>query len=266
MTVKTINGKAIARVAAVVGKAIARVKTWLGIAVDNGYATGAVAFDGAADYGTRGSDLAGNADTKLGIVSLWFNVQGGSGDRRIYHANNGFFRILLTGGKIQIGGANGGTPVLQVDSGTSFAASGWHHLLAWWDLTDSGKRGLYIDGVDDSPTWTTYSNTAIDYTRADHSIGGIGADYWNGYLADFYINTAEWLDLSVEANREKFILGGKPVDLGADGATPTGTAPIVYLHVDPAASAPTFLTDNKGSGGDFTDVAVITAAPSSPSD
>lgn len=236
--------------------------------ISAGYVTGAVAFDGAADYGTKAADLDGNADGKVGIVSLWFNVQGGSGDRRIYHANNGFFRIFLTGGKIEITGTNSaGIAQLTVTTGSSFASTGWHHLLAWWDLTDSGKRGLYIDGANDSPTWTNYSNDAIDYTRTSHDVGSAaGADFWNGYLADMYMNFAEWLDLSVQATREKFILGGKPVDLGVDGSTPTGTAPIIYLHIDSGASAPTFLTDNKGTGGNFTDVAVITTAGSSPSD
>lgn len=233
-----------------------------------GYVTGAVAFDGAADYGTKATDLTGNADSKFGIVSLWFNVQGGAGTtRRIYHANNGFFRILLnTSNIIEIAGVNG-TTQLEVTSGSSFASAGWHHLLAWWDMADTGKRGLYIDGADDSPTWTNYSNSTIDYTRTDHAVGAAGgADFWNGYLSDMYLNFAEWVDLSVQANREKFILGGKPVNLGTDGSTPTGTAPIIYFHIDSGASAPTFLTDNKGTGGDFTDVAVITTAPSSPSD
>lgn len=54
---------------------------------------------------------------------------------------------------------------------------------------------------------------------------------------------------------------GKPVDLGADGSTPTGTAPGVYL----TGGAATFAT-NLGTAGSFAVTGTLTNAASSPSD
>lgn len=75
MTVKTINGKTIARVAAVVGKAIARVKTWLGVAVSAGgdtYFANVVAllhFDGS-DASTTFTDVTGRSWAANGNVQI----------------------------------------------------------------------------------------------------------------------------------------------------------------------------------------------------
>jgi len=46
---------------------------------------------------------------------------------------------------------------------------------------------------------------------------------------------SQWLDLSVQANREKFALAGAPVDLGGSGELPTGLPPEWYY--DGAAPA-----------------------------
>jgi hypothetical protein len=55
-------------------------------------------------------------------------------------------------------------------------------------------------------------------------------------LADLYVNTADTIveaDLTISpANLAKFRSGGKPVDLGANGSTPTGSAPLIFLSGD----------------------------------
>jgi len=74
--------------------------------------------------------------------------------------------------------------------------------------------------------------------------------------------TNEFVDLSIEANRRKFIDAiGKPVDLGVDGSTPTGTAPLIFL-----SGTTIDWHTNKGSGGGFTEVGALTTATTSPSD
>eukprot|EP00951_Prasinocladus_malaysianus_P002741 scaffold19422_cov43-Prasinocladus_malaysianus.AAC.1 len=51
-------------------------------------------------------------------------------------------------------------------------------------------------------------------------------------MAEFYA-TREFLDMSVEANRRKFVsASGAPVLLGVDGSLPTGNAPDIYLSGD----------------------------------
>jgi hypothetical protein len=77
-----------------------------------------------------------------------------------------------------------------------------------------------------------------------------------------YVNYATHLDLSVEANRRKFIsAAGKPVSLGANGSTPTGSQPIIYL-ANPTAT----WQDNLGAGGNFTENGALADAATNPSD
>jgi hypothetical protein len=84
----------------------------------------------------------------------------------------------------------------------------------------------------------------------------------NACLAEVYINLAEYVDLSVEANRRKFISSaGKPVNLGASGSVPTGTAPIMYFK-GPASAFPT----NLGTGGNFTVTGTLTDGSTNPTD
>jgi len=84
----------------------------------------------------------------------------------------------------------------------------------------------------------------------------------NCEIADLYLNTATSLDLSSTANRRKFISAeDKPVDLGSDGSTPTGTAPLIFLS-NPTAT----WQNNLGSGGNFNENGALTDAGDSPSD
>lgn len=91
-------------------------------------------------------------------------------------------------------------------------------------------------------------------------------DEFNGAMADLWIAPNTFIDFSVTGNRRKFIsAAGKPVNLGADGSIPTGTAPAIFQRRAPADAAATF-ADNLGTGGDFTITGTLTNAPSSPSD
>ena len=73
---------------------------------------------------------------------------------------------------------------------------------------------------------------------------------------------AEYLDISVENNRRKFIdADGFPVDLGSDGSTPTGIAAIMFF-----SGATVSWHTNDGSGGGFTENGALTDAATSPSD
>lgn len=87
------------------------------------------------------------------------------------------------------------------------------------------------------------------------------------YLAESYCAAGQILDLSVTANRRKFISAtGKPVDLGADGSTPTGVKPTYFLHQPHGDSDPaTFLLNAAGTGAFTNNGDPLTIAPSSPS-
>ena len=86
-----------------------------------------------------------------------------------------------------------------------------------------------------------------------------------GDMAEVWFDDS-YIDFSTEANRRKFATaGGKPVDVGTDGSTPTGGQPIIYLSVRPGDAAADFVT-NRGTGGNFTQNGTLSLAGTSPSD
>lgn len=214
----------------------------------------AVDFDGSNDYISRGADLTGNADGKVGLLSAWFRLDGGDGAQIIAFRNaDGFLQMDRTSANLlRITGSNAAAAniLTMISTGTYTAGATWHHVLASWDLANTTGH-LWIDGANAIDTATdVFTNDTIDYTRSDFFIGASSVPdrYFNGCFADFYLNLAQYLDISVEANRSRFRTpGGKPVNLGPTGAQGTGTRPIIYLR-GPAASFNT----NLGTGGNFT--------------
>jgi hypothetical protein len=230
------------------------------------YASDAVLFDGTNDYLSRGADLTGMANGKLGTLSVWLDFAGGDGvEIRFLNSNTDFNCWKLTTNKLQIVGQDA-SGYVDFRSTTSFvAASGWQHLLTSWDVGNSAGH-LYLNGVDDLNQVTNADGT-IDYTGTDWTIGSGpgGAGKANVNMADMCFDPT-YIDLSVAGNRAKFIDGSsKPVDLGADGSTPTGSQPILFHHIDVDAAASTFAT-NLGTGGGFTENGSLTVSSTSPTD
>lgn len=239
-----------------------------GFGAGGGYRAEAVTFDGSNDYLELGSDYAGNADGKVGTISVWYKANGGDGNVRqvvdlgglgglqhhIAGSTNALIIDLYTSGVVNI---------LRMASSAVAAGSGWKHFLASWDLA-AGATHLYLNDVSDKTLLTGPTNQTIDYTRTQHRVGARagGNNKIHADLADLWFSPSTYIDLSVEANRRKFIsAAGKPVDLGPTGALPTGTAPIIFLS-GPASAWHT----NKGTGGGFTLNGALAAAGSSPSD
>lgn len=229
-----------------------------------GYTAVAADFDGTNDYARRGGDLTGNADSKVGLVSLWFNAEGGDGTYRgILASYDTYFAVFLDNSNyLRVTARNSsGTQILYMQSTVTYSAGGgWHHLLAAWDLA-TGVGQLYSDGVDRLAGSPTLTNNTIDYTRIEWHLGeGSYERLWNGCLSEVYFNNAATLDISNSTNREKFrSAGGLPVDLGSTGATPTGAQPIMYFK-NAAASFGT----NSGSGGNFTVTGTLDTCGSAP--
>lgn len=147
-------------------------------------------------------------------------------------------------------------------------SDGWTHLLVSVDLA-AGSGHLYVNGVDDEDTGvTSLTNANIYFTGA--STWYVGRLYSNaaslpceGDMAELWF-TNEYVDLSVQSNREKFVSGtgasAVPVDLGSDGSTPTGTQPKVYFK---GAASVWNAGTNAGSGGNFGMTGSVTDANSS---
>lgn len=232
------------------------------------------AFDGTNDFMTRGG-LVGAADSKKGILSCWLRLDGGDGTDMalvngqesgaeyfiLQRTSGNAFRFLV-GGSSQVAWEGGAT-------GTYTASATWLHLLVSWDVAVAGARHFYVNDIDKTFEGAFVDRT-IDYTLTDWSIGALANSpnvfRLNGCLAEVYIAPGQYLDFSLVANRRKFIsASGKPMHLGTTGSLPTGTAPLVYLHLDDGEAAANFAT-NRGTGGDFTITGALATGSSSPSD
>jgi hypothetical protein len=216
----------------------------------------AIDFDGTNDYLSRASDLTGNADGKTFTFSAW--IYETSGNSKIYHIDNGSgstrFQIAFDGtgasSKLEITGTNAsGTTVLNINSlDGNLALNTWQHILVSIDLTNSSNRRIYINDVNQSVTWNTYSNDNIDFTSASYLCVGAalysGGSYSavTGRLSNVFLDYT-YRNLEIEANRRLFITEDlKPADGQAD------LNPILYLPLDD----PEDIGYNAGTGGNFT--------------
>ena len=236
---------------------------------EEGYTTDAVNFDGTNDALSIAGEPTGMSDGKDVLFSCW-----------VKKAADGSFQILFNfGGSVQqvtyftsgnklvtqwrgVGG--GGILGTWTSNTTINVASGWTHILYAIDAANTTFQ-CYFDDVADSASYSV-TNNVIDWTLTNYRIGNYynGSLKLNGDLADFYV-TNEYLDLSVESNRRKFIdASGKPVDLGSDGSTPTGTAALFFHKAD--AVTPDNIRLNVGSSDDYVVTGAFTNASSSPSD
>lgn len=83
------------------------------------------------------------------------------------------------------------------------------------------------------------------------------------FISDDGPYLSDTLDMSVTSNRRRFIdASGKPVDLGSDGFTWTGSTPFA-IYRKPYTS---FEQDEFGNSNDLTVTGMLTAATTSPSD
>lgn len=228
------------------------------------YAANGVNFDGTNDYLERGADLTGNADSKLYSGSLWFK-RGNTGlNSQVLAGNSRRHEIFFHSGntfRVAVKQPGSGT-TFEVRSATTFTSTAvWYHVMWSIDLTDSGKRHFYVDGVDDSPSWNTYDNNLMEFTEPDHAFGARvgGSTKINACFADPWFAFGQYIDLSVAANRLKFYNAGSPVDLGSDGSTPTGTAAIIFFSGVTAG-----WETNDGSGGGFTENGALTDCGTDP--
>lgn len=232
------------------------------------FSVDAADFDGTNDYQRRASTMTGATDSKTAIFSAWVY-----GDTDIAA---GFGRILYCTGPsdtlvFHITSSEGiaafcSNEISLSSNNSVFTYNAWHHILMSWDVATSTTH-LYMDGADVKSLGST-NNANIVYSTMDSWT--VGADNgttgkWNGGIAEVYFAPNQYLDFSVQANREKFILAGKPVDLGDDGSTPTGVAPLIYCHLDNGESAANFAT-NRAGAGDFTVTGALTTYASSPAD
>jgi len=160
---------------------------------------------------------------------------------------------------------------LDARSTSDPAVGSWVPIFVSSDTTGASNPKPCQIFIGDTDVTNVTSSTGGAFSTAfnglDFVIGGdTFGDNLIGYLADTWIGVGQYLDWSVVGNRRKFMdAGGKPVDLGSDGSSPTGTAPAIFLSI-PHGGTPANFATNLGTGGNFSVTGALTLAPSSPSD
>ena len=206
----------------------------------------------------RGADLTGNANGKTGTISMWWDFTGASSGFQVLWSsrhNTTIGTSLNTyrdaNGKIGISALNSaGTTILSAVTTTNVAASsGIYHVYMAWDMAVNNQVKIYVNGVDQALTISTFTNDTIQYVVPNHGLGGnlFGpfAPTTPGMVGQVYVNYATYLD--PVTNISKFYGGtSTPIGIGTSGEIPSGSSPIVYLD----GNATTILT-NRGTGGNF---------------
>jgi len=234
----------------------------------------AVTFNGTNDYLTRGSDFTSNADGSQFILSTWVRLAAAPGSFTIVANTDGwvFIGINASGFYCAVFNEAADRFLDVTDNTVSLGDGNWHHIALSIDTNFAAGNKLVklaIDGTAKTPTVTDGDGAFnIDFTQANWAVGATtsAAELFNGDMAELYLALNQYLDVTQAANNQKFrSSGGKPVNLGADGSTPTGTAPTVYLHLDDGEAAANFAA-NAGSGGGMTVNGALATAATSPSD
>lgn len=236
------------------------------------YVTQGVVLDGTNDWMSRAGALTGVANSKKGTISFWVYFNGNADPQYIFRSyssgGNTIFQISVntaspenTHGFSILATNTSFATIFSIQTTQIYPNSVWTHVMASWDLNTNASH-FYVNGLSNQ-TVSTRLNQTISYASQVNSSFGISLPSelgpLNAAVADAYVNMAGYLDLSVQANREKFILNGAPVDLGANGQAPTGTAPIIFFR-GPA----TAFNTNLGTGGDFTVTGTLTNSTTNP--
>ena len=207
-------------------------------------------FDGSADYLSR-SSITGIADGKALTFNSNFRMTGYGEDALFHIAANDSgggsgLNFLLNSGSLIIRVYTTATSELARFTATDTLPIGTNHTLSLsFDLTDTGKRHVFLDGVAMAGSWSTYVNNTIDLTMGYNKVGSGGnTKFFNGSMGEVYFNTA-YIDLSADnpfwdsdTNRPNSVR-----KVIAD----TGVTPLIALPIIGNDAG-----NNLGSGGDFT--------------
>ena len=259
------------------GKHFRNIGPLRGVSAATGFTCDSADFDGTNDYMLRGGGLTGAVDGSQGIFSCWFRIDGTDAATKYIFGNTNAAKTrvhLDTNNNIVVDVRDAtGALVFTATTATAFSVGAtWHHIICSWDtnfIAGSKLMKMVVDGATESPSISDVAVAFnVDYTVTEWNIGARsdGVALYDGCLAELYFNSVTYLDVTQAANLAKWrTVGGKPEDLGVDGSTPTGTAPIVYQRIADGAAASSFAT-NLGSGGNFSITGTLDTGSSSPSD
>ncbi|MCK4962782.1 MAG: hypothetical protein KAS19_09855, partial [Anaerolineales bacterium] len=207
---------------------------------------------------TNGPLVSGQADGRLVTFSVWYkNNSDPSNDQEIIRIQNSVsqrafsIRVSFPRGQALVASTAASTSNALVAcspaTSSSQIADGWNHFMGSMEhllpqnevvnITAYFNGVLIVDGVSGAILDQQAFDFDIAYnSRGEEVVQGSNGfptpgDFLDGCLSNLYVNIEERLDLTIQANREKFYSAtGKNVFLGADGSLPTGTQPFIYAE------------------------------------
>ena len=218
-------------------------------------------FDGASNLRNIALSVAGGSK---GMASFWFRQPATwTASQTVFEARVGGTAVLSAGasssGRVSFRLNQDGTASdVFTTAANTFVGGNWYHVLWAWDYANA-RFQLYVNGVAlNTASYLFTGGTKFDLdgatiTGVGVGSGSSGASIWTGDIGHLYVNLTETLNLSVQANREKFALSGHPVNLGANGQMPTGSVPQFYCDGDGAA------WNNLGTAGALSVTGALTA-------
>ena len=213
------------------------------------YTAYATKFGTTTDVLSKVGAFTDLADGTNGVLSFWVKWTGAVGDlRKVFYSTGGDMYVQkLDNECLRVGFSDTSEIASTILTSTNaITTNEWHHIAATWDSFDASKCRMWIDAVE-CGSITTRVATNLDYTLSAYFVSYDDATGVDGELCEFWMGFNQFLDLGESSNLQKFrSTGGKPVDLGEDGSTPTGTSPTVYLR-----HPYTGFQTNAGTGGDF---------------
>ncbi len=205
------------------------------------------AYSNSAEFAILINDTTASASGNL----IFFQVDCGSGAEDVAVT-------IKSGANI---GATGNNIILNGEISAAVEAACYCHWLISVDLAGNRFQAYFNDQemtLNSSIAWgiagRSFAATNADTVTTEQTVWPPASDFQSKYFSDLWIgSTASFFDLSIEANRRKFINADiTPVDLGATGQIPFGTAPQIFQNVLPAGTDPLDWLINRGTvGGTF---------------
>jgi hypothetical protein len=232
------------------GIAVAPLQTDLAVTVPAPpFAPRAVYSDGTNDGFIAGDSVASNGS---GLISLWFRNKDTawaqlkyllqlrtSGSSKLQLATSSSNRISF---RLEIDGSLSSNSFSSDSNNNGFAANQWYHFLIAY------QNGSLVVYVNDQEALNSFiGQPFVDSLNQQGFLSeSILRNQPNADYGHLWLSTNQTMDITVQANREKFALSGNPVDVGANGQLPTGVSPEYYFD----GSAATW--NNKGTLGALT--------------
>lgn len=217
--------------------------------------TAQTALMSASNYARRSTAPANLADSTTYTLSCFVEFTGGDGvDQTVFDISNGTstkLRLRKTSSNLFVFDtwSPGGTQQAAITtSGAITVSSGRVHVYVCVNQASSAVTKFYVNGsnvrTDSSITNTASCDLVPSTPKYSFARNGGDTSTADVRLSEF------WFDDIFLDSPNLFATGSTPLDIGANGDTPTGSAPAFYFSLN--GSGNSWATDSSGNGNNFT--------------